>query len=261
LKKHTRNVSLLKFRNPPVVEVACGVSFNSIQGLDIQSVILLRDEFKKRFPTVEQHEILPVVIEEENTLRIDSSGIPRMWFISNDNTRIIQLQGNRFLLNWRRFPRTSNDPYPRFPGVYGDFSQLYTQFQQFVRRRGLGSVEPVQYEMTYVNYVESVIGADSAPALPDFAWRVGDQRYLPPPLAFDWQTSFLVPDVPGRMHVRIRPPADGEADAAVLEITVRGRGGASKQSQDRWFNGAHEVAVLGFQDLTSEAIRQKWGQE
>jgi uncharacterized protein (TIGR04255 family) len=51
----------------------------------------------------------------------------RSWFINSSDTKVIQVQRDRFIINWRKldtgekYPRYSHEMRPRFEREWGDF--------------------------------------------------------------------------------------------------------------------------------------------
>jgi uncharacterized protein (TIGR04255 family) len=82
---------------------------------------------------------------------IDAPG-PRSWFISSSGSKLIQVQRDRFIVNWRKadadktYPRYEREMRPRF-------EHEWREFQDFVREIDLGPMDVQQCEVTYVNNV------------------------------------------------------------------------------------------------------------
>src|SRR6516165_10244436 len=96
---------LPRFRKPPVSEVALGIQFSSI----LNPVHLGRyyEKIKSRFPHVQTQAPVPQVFETFGTAPIVGQfGLPilmqsRMWFFSDDDNYLIQLQSDKLIVNWR----------------------------------------------------------------------------------------------------------------------------------------------------------------
>ena len=108
---------------PPIVEVVMGVKFSPIIAFDTLHHGLYWSTIRGHFPKTEVHPVLT-----EPTTRI-MSPIPqqRTWFVSADGSYVIQVQLDRFLVNWRR----RNGTYPGFAGDDGVFARFQLEFDRF----------------------------------------------------------------------------------------------------------------------------------
>ncbi len=191
----------------------------------------------------------------------DLPPLPRIWFV-NDSGGIIQVQRDRFHYNWRKLK--TEDAYPRYRNVIENFRTNLSKVETFLKENNLGIIEPLQYEMTYVNHIPQGEGwstpIEIAQIFPDFAWRTTTSRFLSGLEVVNWRSSFALPNNDGRLHVTIRS-AMRKTDRhpiLMLELTVRGIGkDKSRQAMWSWFDTAHEWIVRGFADLTSEEIQKK----
>ncbi len=141
--------------------------------------------------------------------------------------------------NWKKVRR--EDAYPRYHRVIRLFQDHLASFRSFLDENDLGSIEPLQYEMTYRNKKD---------------------RFLPIPEGVNWRTAFVLPEKTGRLHIAVRnvKVRDTGHPLLLLEITVRGIGpDKSAEGLKRWFDLARKWIVLGFTDLTgNEVQREVW---
>ena len=258
---------LPEFEKPPVVEVVCGVLFKPLETLLAPHLGVLWERFKDDYPNCQEVPPLAPVIERFDEgppvqLEItDRPPLPRIWFVHRHENGIIQVQRDRFLHNWKKV--RPEDAYPRYDTVIKMFRERLGSFEAFLNETQLGSIEPRQYEMTYVNHIPMGEGLDSinqvGNVFPDFGWRSATTRFLNEPEAFNWRTSFALPDNSGRLHATIRSAVRREDNAPMLlfELTARGLGkDRSKDAMSAWFHLAHEWIVRGFTDLTGENLHK-----
>jgi uncharacterized protein (TIGR04255 family) len=268
--------SLIHYENPPVTEVVIGVLFEPINSLLIPHFGILWEKYRSEYSDCREVPPLPPIIEtfEEGQLPpksiiefSDLPPLPRIWFVHNSKNRIIQVQRDRFLHNWKK--ADPKDEYPRYYSVYERFLTHCSQFESFLEENKLGKIVPLQFEMTYVNHIPQGEGwkslAEIASLLPDFAYRNIKGRFFPNPENINWRTAFALPKNAGRMHVNIRNGTHIETRQAtlILELTVRGIGtDRSKAGMKEWFDLAHQWIVYGFADLTDEEVQKKiWKRE
>ena len=253
---------LPEYSKPPVIEVVCGVLFESIEGLLAPHLGLLWNAFKADYPQCQEHPPLAPVIEqfgESTPMQFELTGtppLPRTWFIQSTENGIVQVQRDRFLHNWKKVQ--ADDEYPRFSEVISMFRERLASFDAFLAEAELGPIRPRQYELTYVNHIPADKGfeglADIGEVLPDSCWRKEPNRFLPEPDGINWRTSFRLPECAGRLHVTVRSAVrqQDQVPILLLELTARGIGeDPSRKSMWAWFDTAHEWIVRGFTDLTS----------
>jgi uncharacterized protein (TIGR04255 family) len=256
----------LSYAQPPVTEVACSVLFNSIDELLTSHIGLLWGRFQPEYPFSD--DVFPIAnrIEVfgnqdiETQLKLDNvPALPRVWFVSSDETRIIQIQRDRLIHNWRKLG--SDSEYPRYDSIIQAFQEHLSTFDDFLKKSEIGKVEPVQYELIYINKIPQgetwKTLEDIGKIFPDFAWRMHSQRFLSKPESINWITTFELPDEIGRLYVGIRHVIDEEKHPLLLfELTVRGVGSySSPESMKNWFDIAHEWVIQAFTDLTAETIQ------
>ena len=114
-----------KYTKPPINEVVCGLRFEAVPGLDPLTIGVYAKERESEFPKHELHPALgvaPVIVPGE--------GMPiRAWLISEDEAFVIQLQADRFYLNWR----ARGSKYPTFSGYEGSPGILPRMTEEFDR--------------------------------------------------------------------------------------------------------------------------------
>jgi hypothetical protein len=191
----------------------------------------------------------------------DMPPLPRIWFARADDNGIIQVQRDRFLHNWRKV--RPEDAYPRYHNVIQMFKDRLSVFRSFLRENKFESIEPLQYEMTYINHIPRGEGwvnlSEIGNIFPDFSFRLNETRFLPEPEGINCRTSFVLPEKVGRLHVVIRNARKRDTGRPVLllELTVRGiSSDKSPEGMNLWFDVAREWIVRGFADLTGEGVQK-----
>ena len=84
----------------------------------------------------------------------DVPELHRAWFLSDDETTLVQVQSDRLVHNWRE---VRGEPYPRFETIYATFAERLGQFESVLRESQVPTLTPQQVEVTYINW----IGTDS----------------------------------------------------------------------------------------------------
>lgn len=251
---------LPSYKKPPVVEVACGIKFKKIEKLKVPHFGLFWDKLRKDFPACQHAPTLgfPDPSETESVLELP---LPRIWFINEEKNGLIQLQHNMFLYNWRKMQ--PGESYPRYDTVIETFKSNLEIFTEFIEDEKLGSLEPVDCELTYINDIIKGEGwetvADIHKVVPELEWRSSDSRFLPEPRSLGWKTIFALPEDKGRFIVKL-DQVERRIDSQPmfrLEISAKGLGvDKSLDAVWAWFVIAHEWIVRGFADITSEEIQK-----
>jgi uncharacterized protein (TIGR04255 family) len=258
---------LPEYEKPPVTEVVCGILFKTIEALLVPHFGMLWERFKPEYPGCQELAPIAPTIERFGELAqaelqlSDIPPLPRIWFLHDNNNEIIQVQRDRFLYNWRK--TEPEDEYPRYRSVIRKFQTHLSKFQTFLGEIDLGTITPVQYELTYVNHIPQGDGwdefSDIGKVFPDCTWQGRRSRFLPFPEGINWRTSFTLPNFAGRLHVRIQKGIRRKDGHPLLLFELTGRGIGSHTSLDEmwtWFDLAHEWIVHGFADLTAPQIQK-----
>ncbi|VTU00669.1 Uncharacterized protein OS=Singulisphaera acidiphila (strain ATCC BAA-1392 / DSM 18658 / VKM B-2454 / MOB10) GN=Sinac_4195 PE=4 SV=1 [Gemmataceae bacterium] len=209
----------------------------------------------------ESFEDPPTWVFPQVLLKFGPAGPGRAQIRSADGERIIQLQPNRFIYNWQR----RSGEYPSYEGVYRGFETYFSQFEEFVRGRNLGSILPNQWEINYVNRI------DPGPLWETPAdWhKVIPGLLSPPPSSLPFTSGGLsgewhydLPGKQGRVHIAIgqgATDAHGAKSSLVLRTTVRGPvGEAGIRDWQAGFEIGHRAAGSAFTALTSSEAQHEW---
>jgi uncharacterized protein (TIGR04255 family) len=248
---------LPEYENPPVAEVVTGVYFRKIP-LQLPHFGLLWKQFQHDYPRFEEAPPLITTIEQSDT---PDFPMPRVWFLSRDETGVIQVQNSYFLANWRRVK--ADDAYPRYHRVMEQYRDRLGRFSAFLESQSLPEIEPVHYEMTYVNHIPQGDGwndlGDIGRVLPDLSWRKEPVRFFSGHETLNCVWGFSLPKGMGRLRVSVKTARRRADDVPVLimELTAKGKPEASASLDAwNWYSVAREWIVRGFADLTSSEVQE-----
>ena len=189
--------------------------------------------------------------------------MPRFWLVSEDETILLQIQKNAFLLNWRK----RDSEYPHFESVKSSFDKFLEIYSVFLKREL--SIDPPRImitELTYSNLIE-----------PTEYWQdTSDTSRLIPGISipdpgvslegkpdFNYLTAYkLARDLSLNVAVRSgRKATDASKSVLILELRALGAlGGAGKKDADAWYGRAHEAIGRCFTSITSPDIQQRYWQ-
>lgn len=266
-----RPLDLPDFSDPPVVETVLSAQFERLSTLQTAHLGLYWSEILDRFPKTEEHIELPPQIEVPPDSpqpivgfrfeALDAAPVPRVWFVDNNGTQLIQVQRDRFIKNWRKVGE--GDLYPRYEHLRGGFDQDFKDFSRFVSRNELGEIRINQCEVSYINHIFSGVGWEThadigkvftvwqQPASP-FPGTAEDVTFHARYPISDPEKGFV-----GRLHVRLQAVkriSDG-LPMFVLELSARG---LIADGTD-FFDLGRKWIVHSFAKLTTPMMHEIWG--
>jgi len=255
----------VKFDRPPIIEVVCGVQFDGLLKLRVPQIGLFWAKLRKEFPEVEERPPLGTFPEMVGEASIELSNLPplpRVWLMEKTGRHLVQIQRDRFLFNWKRVD--AEDKYPSYKHVIKEFERHLKGFRQFLAHEELGDLVFRQFELTYVNHIGKENGLDVAGAgglLIDHVRSGNHGRFLPEPSAFNWRSSYDLPDANGRLLVQCHTVSRKDERLVRLDLTARGIPNDNSDLARRpWFDLAHDWITHGFADITNpEVQRTVWG--
>lgn len=251
---------LASYESPPISEVGFGVRFEVWERWKSPHAGLFWQRVIQEFPQCRHAPPVQPFTQDEAGLVF-----PRIWLINESDDRLIQLQPDRFLYNWRT--RASDDPYPHFSNLLSEFLKYFDSYIKFCFEYKIGQPNIIEFELTYVNHIynDTDKGAqdDIDHILRIFNWVDSDYKFLRRPKQSHWQSVFSLPDSQGDLSVIVGPATRVGDERPALGMQLSARGCPQESPLDRmtdWFSLAHEWIVRGFEDLTTErAQREMWG--
>ena len=273
---HLRPAHLPNYQDPPVVEVVLGVQFEQLEGFQTVHVGRLWQGFRKDYPKfVEQPPIGPAFETfgtrvEAPTVQLKQfthAPLPRLWFVNEEETELIQFQPDKFLHNWRKVK--DRVPYPHYEHLREKFNSDLEKLEKLLKREKIGKLKPNQCEVSYINHILSPDVEDLHSSLGTL-FRFWSDRNIPKKTMMLEDTRiamrFLIhskttKDPVGRLHVTAEPRkvADG-TPMIVLNLTARGRPDqATAQGVLDFLDRGREEIVEGFTALTTDKMQKRWG--
>jgi uncharacterized protein (TIGR04255 family) len=251
------------FNNPPIEEVIVGAYFAQPIPLRSELVGLFWSEIRKELPVIQQQtELLPPFGLTKAFASIGPGELypmPRFFLVSEDESIVVQIQKNAFLLNWRK----RSAEYPRFDTVKKRFDVYYAALVDFVSRELRTEMPLIQStELTYSNLVDECPhwsrARDTSNVIPGFSLpNVGSEA-----VDFNNVTAYTFePDLTLNVALRTaRRPTNANAVVLAFDLrTIGALGAASKPEADNWYERAHETIIRTFTAMTAESIqRDHW---
>ena len=268
----------IKFGAPPVVETALSVQFNPLAGFTTahtgwfwkEYVEKLGEGPPKEWKQAAEAARLPERLEKFGaedvwvvpTLNVTHGVVsPRTQIIRGDGERLLQIQDNRFILNWRK----RESAYPSYEVLLPEFRNMLSAFESFCSEAGFGMPAYNVWEILYVDQVKKGTMWDSArdlnrifPALtvPPVSVRhapaSGDET-----ISADWR--FSLANRRGRLYVQLRQARLQPSNEEVIQLTTTARGAVSEtQSWEQGLNFGHEALRETFLAITSPEAKEFW---
>jgi uncharacterized protein (TIGR04255 family) len=269
----TSDGALLNFANPPVDETALSFQFAPIPGFTIPHYGLFWAEVRKDFPKFEIQQPITNVTEQfgpptrvSRKLGIEWLDVPdiRCWFIDQSGDRLIQVQKDRFVHNWRK--QSGTETYPRYQTLRGYLNREWHRFCQFLSEENLERPRVHQVDVTYVNHIEYGKGWDGFGQLhrviEAMAAPKAKERILPEAERVNMQMIFRLPDDAGRLYITFTPVIRGRDGKEVLQMTLIARVATKSSDEDEVFQAldlGRKWVVEGFGDFTTAEMHQIWG--
>lgn len=269
-----RPPNLPDFRKPPVAETVLSLQFEPLTGLTAAHVGLLWGRFRHRLPIVEEQPPLQPVFERfgpPSPPRIEVTveqkpPVPRLWFLNEAGTELIQVQSDRFIHNWRK--RQDLQPYPRYEPIRKDFRDEVETLGQFLKDEGLASVTVTQCEVTYINHIEPLGVWERHGQLETIVrgWSgLPTEGFLPEAEKGMVHLSFVIPSQDGkpigRLHAAVQPAWKKSDNSPILTLNLTARGmpiGEGIEGAFAFFDLGREWIVRGFAELTTPEMHRVW---
>jgi len=256
------------FSNPPVVEVAFGVQFLPLEGLHGLALAPLRELWRQIYPKIQEQPPLAPAIEgappllPQLQLRMVPTPTIRQWFLSEDETELVQIQTDRLLFNWRSGDQSAT--YPRYDYMRRTFAQRFADLVQFVADEQLGEMSVVQAELSYINVID--VGPDDLGRMDSFlrGWPGAIGHHLGEPEQSRLTLTFPINDAgqpPVRLYAEVNPAQRPNGESVLFfSLTVRGNpGGRDMDESLKFLDAAHGHLVRSFAELTNESMHESWG--
>ncbi len=270
-----RPEGLPDFRDPPLVETVLSLQFQPLREFSLAHVGLLWDKYRHTFPLVEERTPLNAVRESfevpsprhEEAMIDAKPPLPRVCFLNESKTELIQIQAGRLIHNWRKTGKIST-PYPRYERIRTNFRHEVWEFQEFLTDEKLGKLAIDQCEITYINHIETCEAWQGHGQIEGVlrTWTPQPRSFLPESEDASIQQRFVIRNESnsplGRLHVSLTPAWKEEDRSPILVLTLTARGSPIDKGINGafdFFDLAREWIVKGFLDLTTTDMHRAWG--
>lgn len=232
---------------------------------------------REEFPKLEKQPPLPPM--QEDLAHPPGPGGPqvqffqgppatRYWFIAADGTLLIQVQSDRFILNWRQ--TETKAAYPRYRNLRPAFERLFANFLTHISTQA----EPPVVDFCEVTYINHVAAAGAVPPgthgpLSHVLRALNPKPVspaLPPVEDTQLQQRFLISDqvgeASGRLYISAVPAFRAEDAAPIYVVSLVARGKPTPQTPEGvvpFFDMGRDLIVRGFKESTTPEMHERWG--
>ncbi len=266
-----RPVELPEFRKPPLAETVLSLQFEPLPGLTTAHVGLLWEWFRQQFPVIEEHAPLPPVFEKfghPSPLQVEVTfderpPVPRVWFLNEAGSELIQVQPDRFIHNWRKMEGL--EPYPRYEPIRDKLRDEVKVLEAFLREEKIGNIAVNQCEITYVNHIDPASEWERHGEVEKtfvMCSRLSSASFLPEPEDVAMRMRFVIPDAQGnpigRLHAVVQPAWKKSDSSPIFALNLTARGapiGEGIEGAFAFFDLGRNWIVNGFVDLTAPGLR------
>jgi uncharacterized protein (TIGR04255 family) len=259
--KRTSDETLPEYDRPPVVETALGVEFEPLTGWTVPYYGRFWERIQSAYPKAQV--VPPILSPEAAAETLQDNRLIRCWFLDPSEARLLQVQSDRVVHNWRRVP--GPNPYPRYMATLPMFLSAWREFRECLTENEIGPLRVTRCEVTYVNHIVRGEGWSDISDLPSVIrpWGgTGNFAFLPEPQAADMDLHFPMPAAKDRLHIQLRRAVRQPDGTELLQLTITAKGAPRSESEQdivAWFDLGREWVVRGFTDVTSEKMHQLWG--
>ncbi|MBB4257302.1 uncharacterized protein (TIGR04255 family) [Bradyrhizobium sp. CIR3A] len=190
---------------------------------------------------------------------------PRVFFINEARTELLQIQKDRFLHNWRKVGAA--DRYPRFERMLETFRAGFATFSSAISSEGLGPIIPNQCEVSYINQMPVPVGGSLSDLTDDlFGQHTGslalDDLGKPEDLRF--LLRYVMRDGEGKPIGRLvasAEPGRRQDGQLIVQLTLTARGRPATPDEKGvvdFLNRGRASVVKGFAHLTGPKMHKLW---
>ena len=238
--------------NAPIVELVIGLHFNGIE-FSYQDIYDFYQSIKSSYPIIQEHPPLPFL--SDKPIPSEGNKVPplfgsRKFFMNQQENRLIQIQPDKILINWRK--TTDLEQYPHFHNVYDEFINIIEKLKPVEELRK----NVIQLEVTYLDHiiVNQFGKSDFNPN--DILTFLQLTR---PVSSLRTSLVFPIPELDGYLSVDLKSAVHNKNQQKLLVLESNCRGPLGEKTIKDWFTCAHKNINDLFLSITTDSARLKWG--
>lgn len=239
----------------PLIEVAYGTRFVA-PDFGVVHFGQFYERVKAQFPTVRT--LGPIIPQPVPDQVIELPPLPRVWF--ERGTRLLQLQSDRFIFNWRHVAGI-DELYPGYDKLSREFLDQLSTFVTFAKEALQLPMQLIELSLNYVNQLHDAPDAGS----PMFVFRNSSfETTLPRPELWISQLRFGFEEQNARLTASARPAIHLQTQSRVTQFDMMVESRQAPTIDDavaigKWFDVAHDLVHRAFRSLVHEEWLAQWG--
>jgi len=255
---------IVDFERPPVAETALGVVFAPIGKWSALHFGLVWDRFRSLYPKTEIKPAPPSAGQIGLAFSLaDNVDFPiRALFIDESGNQLLQIQRNAFIRNWRQTEQTTE--YQHYDNVRPRFERDWDIFCKFLNDEGLGPIEVVHCEVTYINHL---VRGREWENFEDVSrvfrvWSGGSLGSFKASQMVSFTVGYDLPGNLGRLQVVAQPGIRKTDSKEIIQfaLTATVKSDGSKLAEVlKALDSGHVAVVTGFRDFTTPDMHSHWG--
>src|SRR5260370_12597285 len=219
------------FQKPPAVETFRGFHFSGLKNWKTPYFGLFWQEIRAEYT---EAEVLPPIPSEDAfrieldaqrvSLRVRGEIPVRWWYSHKSGKRLIQVQNDRFIQNWRK--RDAEDEYVHYAELKPSFLEIWKQFLRFLK---VNKVEPPEINLCEIGYVNNIDRGEAWIKFSDLAgvtsaWSDKTTTgFLPSPSLVTLNAVYPIAKGAGSLHVTMQPGLRQPDNAETIQLTLTAR--------------------------------------
>lgn len=253
--------------HPPLVEMYIGVGHRPVEGMDALHYGLYWSIIRDRFPRQQSKPPIGPPIgpelefrsESGDTIKFRPESPFRYWFLKANDVELVQVQGDRFIYNWRKRP--DGEGYPRYSELRGRFLDSWAEYLAFLAGESLPIPSVVECEIGYVNRFDTG-GQPVTWAVPPLA---GLHGIMPGVQVGEVQLNarLMLPSSLGSAFLSVQPDRSAEAVSSStwrFSAVAKGTPGAGAASDiGDWLDAVRRQLNFLFVSSFCSELHAQWG--
>ncbi len=254
----THESGLPDFARPPLVEVAVGLMFEPL-AINVITLAQLYLRWQEDYPSFEEHPAIPSLPSMPGLIfEVD---VPRIRFrFINKSGRLIQVQRDRLIANWRKEERSA--AYPRYSSLRVELENRVAQFSEFLASQHQGPLKPNAIEVTYVNQVPLVGKSPNLSDIVSLLQSAPDEAGSPveTDLSVRFDASAQLERESATLVINAQRSSTVDPPLAVLQLSCNIPVHDLSDAFDALDKARYHV-VQSFQSVTTDKMHEEWGIE
>jgi uncharacterized protein (TIGR04255 family) len=263
--------TLPDFNKPPINEVVLGVQFDKLTNFSTIHPGLLWQKIRTEYP---KYTIQPEIAPDKETFEVPklpkapkaifsiTPPVPRCWFLDEPENKLIQVQPDRFLHNWKKM--TGKEDYPHYSNILPEFKKQWNTFLGFINEEKVGIVNMNHWEVTYVNYIyigEGWKDLGDMPKLFPFISTNQLETHLHTPEVVTTSLVYAFPEKLARIYIELSPAFRRSDNKPLIQFKLTAKGQLTSNDISELYKQldfGREIIVKSFTDMTSSEAHRLW---